>query len=98
MAKRGRRKRTGGNDVLIDLARQLTEVERRRQDLLRQIVSAAGQELASSPATGAAPSAGTGGQRRGGRRKGFKMSAEARAKIAAAQRKRWAKQKAEKKT
>lgn len=34
---------------------------------------------------------------RGGRRRGFKMSAEARAKIAAAQRKRWAKQKAEKK-
>ena len=41
---------------------------------------------------------GSGRVRRGGRRKGFKMSAEARAKIAAAQRARWAKQKKEKNT
>jgi hypothetical protein len=90
MAKRGRRKSRGGKDVLIDLARQLTEVERRRTELLRQIVSAAGHELSSSPRTGASGN----GRRKRGRRKGFKMSAEARAKISAAQTKRWSKQKA----
>jgi hypothetical protein len=77
---------------LIDLARQLTEVERHRTELLRQIVSAAGHELSSSPSTGTSGN----GRRKGGRRRGFKMSAEARAKISAAQKARWAKTKGKK--
>jgi hypothetical protein len=79
---RGRRETT-----LITLVNQLDALDAKRRKLVTEIQHAAGN------LQGAAAPAAT-RRTKGGRRKGFKMSAEARAKIAAAQKKRWAKQKA----
>jgi hypothetical protein len=81
---RGRRETT-----LITLVNQLDELDGIRRRLVAKIQAAAGNLQG-----GAAPAAGRKGK--GGRRKGFKLSAEARAKISAAQKKRWAKTKASK--
>jgi|SRR5579862_4653918 len=76
---------------------------------LRSVIASAGSLLSDLGETAGAtagrrrgrPSGtgkrGPGRPRKGGRRKGFKMSPEARAKIAAAQKKRWAKKRAEEK-
>lgn len=80
---RGRRK----NGTLVTLVNELTALDARRVVLVQRIQAAAGA-LETGRATGA--SAG----RKGGRRKGFTLSAEARHKISLAQKKRWAKQKA----
>jgi len=82
----GRREST-----LISLVNQLDALDAKRRALVAQIQAAASR-LGSTES--AAPAAATGG--RGGRRPGFKLSAEARAKIAAAQKKRWAAHRAKK--
>jgi hypothetical protein len=81
---RGRREAS-----IVSLVNRLDTLDAKRRDLVADIQRAAG---ALSGGEGHLPS--PFGKRKGGRRKGFKLSAEARAKIAAAQKKRWAKQKA----
>lgn len=83
---RGRRE-----SALVTLVNQLDALDSKRRKLVAKIQAAAGA-LETGPATGAP----TGRRGRGGRKKGFKLSAEARARISAAQKKRWAKQKAAK--
>jgi hypothetical protein len=56
-----------------------------------------GQDAGAKLAGRKSPLGGRPRRRRGGRRKGFKMSAAARRRISAAQKKRWAKQRAEEK-
>jgi hypothetical protein len=75
--------------ALITLVQQLDALDAKRRELVAQIQAAAGS-LGSTEATGVSS------PNKGGRRAGFKLSAEARAKIAAAQRKRWAAHKAKK--
>ncbi len=76
--------------ALIDLVKKLDELDSKRRKLVAQIQQAA-TGLQSGGFTIPATRGRSGRVRR--RRKGFKMSAEARAKIGAAQKKRWAKQK-----
>jgi hypothetical protein len=94
MAKRGRRARTLGQ-----LARLLDKLNTQRQSVISEIRAAVEQLSfgSAAPLAGIPLTSRVAGKGRGGRRKGFKMSAEARAKIAAAQKRRWARQKAEKK-
>jgi len=75
---------------LITLVNQLDALDTKRRTLVARI-----QRAAANLESGAGPIA-AGRKGRGGRRKGFKLSKEARAKISAAQKKRWAKQRAEK--
>jgi hypothetical protein len=78
--------------ALITLVNQLDALDAKRRALVAEIQKAAG-ELGSGVSVPAAR-----GGSKGGRRPGFKLSAEARAKIGAAQKRRWAKHKAEKKS
>jgi hypothetical protein len=89
LAKRGRRPKTTS---LLALVQQLNSLDAQRQALLAQIRAATNALSGGAPDAAAAVSAAAGApaKRRGGRRKGFKMSAEARAKISAAAKKRWA--------
>jgi hypothetical protein len=81
---RGRRE-----SALISLVNELDALDTRRRKLVAEIQHAAGGLSGGSLASVTASR-----KSKGGRRPGFKLSAEARAKIAAAQKKRWAKQKA----
>jgi hypothetical protein len=80
---RGRRE-----SALITLVSQLDALDTRRRKLVAEIQHAA----SGLSSRGSLASVST-GMSRGGRRPGFKLSAEARAKISAAQKKRWAKTK-----
>jgi hypothetical protein len=80
---RGRRE-----SALITLVSQLDALDTRRRKLVAEI-----QHAASGLSGGPLTSVSSGGMSKGGRRPGFKLSAEARAKISAAQKKRWAKTK-----
>ena len=93
MAKRGRRPKTAS---LLSLVQQLTTLDAQRVELVAQIQAATNALIGGGAASPVAvPVAKPTG--RGGRRKGFKMSTEAKAKISAAAKKRWAaKKKAEK--
>jgi len=95
LAKRGRRPKTTS---LLSLVQQLNALDAARQALLAQIRAATNALSGGAPEAAVTVSvAGVPARRRGGRRKGFKMSAEARAKISAAAKKRWAaKKKADK--
>jgi hypothetical protein len=91
MAKRGRRGRT-----LAQLEQVLHKLNAQRSAVLAEIKTAV-ERLSFG---GAAPLAGLSitsrvevPKNKGGRRPGFKLSAEARAKISAAQKRRWAKTK-----
>lgn len=84
---RGKRETT-----LIVLANELDALDEKRRQLITRIQAAADDLGSGAAAARSWVSSKT--PRKGGRRPGFKMSTEARAKIAAAQRKRWAKQKA----
>jgi hypothetical protein len=88
---RGRRRNT-----LVDLANQFAALDEQIFKLKKKRAAIAEQvrELAVSHAMNEGGTRSPSREGKGGRRKGFKLSAEARAKIAAAQRKRWAKQKA----
>ena len=80
---RGRRE-----SALVTLVNQLDALDARRRKLVAEI-----QHAASGLSGGSFASVSTGVKSKGGRRPGFKLSAEARAKISAAQKKRWAKTK-----
>jgi hypothetical protein len=80
---RGRRE-----SALITLVNQLDALDTKRRKLVAEI-----QHAVSGLSAGTLASVSTGGMSKGGRRPGFKLSAEARAKISAAQKKRWAKTK-----
>ena len=80
------------NDSLqefIKLHRQLTEEKASLEKRLQQINEALG-EMSSAPSAPSSPSAARAGKKGSGKRQ---MSAEARARIAEAQRRRWAAQK-----
>jgi hypothetical protein len=96
-------KRRGRQVSLDGLAKRLSDLDKERQAIQGRIVSAIKSLGVPSPFSWLPASTATG--RRGrpagsknvktkGRRKRRKMSAAARAKISAAQKKRWAKQKA----
>jgi len=87
MAKRGRKPKTG----LAALVAQLEKLDDQRRALIAGIRSAAAALVSGASDSGGA-GVGNGQKAKGGRRKGFTLSAEARAKIAAAQKKRWAAQ------
>lgn len=77
--------------VSVDsLIAELSQLDARRRRVVAAIQSALSQLDASFSGAGRSPDL---GKWRPGRRPGFKMSAEAKAKIAAAQRRRWAKAK-----
>jgi hypothetical protein len=84
-------------NTLAQLEKRLHQLNAERQAILADIKKAVEQLSFGS----AAPMAGISvsgrlGKGKGGRRPGFKLSAEARAKIAAAQRARWARVKSKK--
>ena len=81
---RGRRE-----SALITLVNELDALDARRRKLVAAI-----QHAVTGLSGGSSASVSPSRRSKGGRRPGFKLSAEARAKIAAAQKKRWAKQKA----
>jgi hypothetical protein len=85
MATRGRKPKTG----LAALVAQLEKLDDQRRALIASIRAAADALVSGAPDSGGA-GVGNGRTAKGGRRKGFTLSAEARAKIAAAQKKRWA--------
>jgi hypothetical protein len=68
-----------------EIARDVRRAVEAGQSVLAELGQDAGRKLAFASA----------GRRRGGRRKGSKMSKAARAKISAAQRARWAKRRRE---
>src|SRR5262245_9889258 len=97
MAKRGR-PRTAATDIgrtLARLANKMDRWRRQREDIekdLRHVVES-GQSMLAELGTRTGRALTTASERignKGGRRKGFKMSAEAKAKISAAAKKRWA--------
>ena len=91
-------KRRGRQISLDGLVARLSALDKERIAIQQRIVSAVRSLGVPSPFSFGAASRGRRGRPAGtktrGVRKRRKMSAEARAKIAAAQRKRWAKQKA----
>lgn len=101
MAQRGRPRKTKATDILR-IAKKLTNLHKEKQALelkISQLAATARNHIeiiaagggGASPAPFIMPPA---AGKRTGRKKGFKMSAAARAKISAAQKARWAKQKA----
>lgn len=97
MAKRGRQVSLDG------LVARLGALDRERADILSRLSGAVsalggGGETVPSPFQRRGPGRPPGsGKEKSGRKRKFKMSAEGRAKIAAAQRARWAKVKRRKK-
>jgi hypothetical protein len=81
MARRGRKTGSVSVDKLIA---ELSSLDARRRDIVAAI------KAAIAPLGTALQSGGVLGPKKTGRRPGFKMSAAAKAKIAAAQRARWA--------
>lgn len=98
MAKRGRPRSTaaGIGRTLAKLTNKMDQWRRQRDEIerdLRHVVESGQNMLAElGTRTGKAITAASANIKpnRGGRRKGFKMSAEAKAKISAAAKKRWA--------
>jgi hypothetical protein len=88
MAKRARRPK----GTLAALVRKLESLDAERRAVIAGIRAATESLLGGGGTTGGDTVRSTGNRRRGGRRKGFTLSAEARAKIAAAQKRRWAAQ------
>ena len=74
--------------ALVTLVSQLDALDTKRRKLVAEI-----QRAANGLSVGSWASESTNRKGKGGRRPGFKLSAEARAKISAAQKKRWAKTK-----
>jgi hypothetical protein len=112
VAKRGRRKDSQLNKAAAGIGRTMAEVMNRMDSWrsqgdelaaeVRQIVAAGSQMLAelghkADSRVRTARKALTRVRKRGGRPKGFKMSAAARRKLSIAAKKRWAARKAEKK-
>lgn len=106
MAKRGRRRRNkldtvaaGIGSALGRLMNRMDSWRRQRDEIaaeVRQAVEAGQrvlQELGQDAGKKLAAGPGLLRRRKGGRRKGFKMSKAARAKISAAAKKRWAERK-----
>lgn len=108
MAKRGRRRKTTLDTTAEGIGRTLGQLANRfehwvnQRDALaadlRQVVGAGQRMLSELGSTAVRRVGGVGvgngrKRRKGGRPKGSKMSAAARAKISAAQKARWAKQK-----
>lgn len=69
---------------------RLAELDRERAEIIREVKALIGEEMIKAKGAGAMVASAVGGRRKG-------MSAAGRARVAAAQRKRWAKIKAEKK-
>jgi hypothetical protein len=98
MAKRGRPRNVaaGIGRNLAKLANKMDRWRRQRDEIERDLrhVVESGQSMLSELGTKTGRALTTASARiepnRGGRRKGFKMSAEAKAKISAAAKKRWA--------
>jgi len=89
MAKTGSLRLHGNSQPVIRVLKQIERLDSVRQNLVQRL------EAAVLAIKGHAPTVAiTTTRQKGGRRKGFKLSAEARAKISAAQKKRWAKTKA----
>jgi hypothetical protein len=88
MAKRARRPK----GTLVSLVRKLESLDAERRAVIAGIRAATESLLGGGVVTGGDTVRATAGGRQGGRRKGFTLSAEARAKIAAAQKRRWAAQ------
>lgn len=107
MAKRGRPRKSRLDKAAAGIGRTLGQVmnkmdrwRKQRDEIASDIrhVVGTGQkilaELGHAGQSAVSEVRSLQGKSRGGRRKGFKMSAAARAKISAAQKARWAKQKA----